>query len=433
MCGEGLHMKVSKKNIYILLENISIILIFAISLINNSTMIMAILISFILLVQNEKGVLKLILLFSLRFLISPGLDTVDKSIIIQLMKYFSIYVLGTIYVLRKINILMSISIWRKFIISTSIMMILFMLISSISSLNHFISYLKILNYIIPLSIIVSLLFLVEDKRRIFIWISTFYKYIILFTFPFIYFPLGYLLNGFSLQGILNQPNLLGVLLVLGLVIILSEFIYSKKYRLFNFIIFLMGITELFLTNSRTSLGSMIICMLIIFMTLNFSIIKKIIVLICLSVITFITINIPIINSYLVEFIVKGQSSNQILYSRYGQIENVKYILDEYPLLGIGFGIPLNRTALDINDYTFEAGNILFGVIIFSGIIGALCYIFYLLYIFNLNIKNKNNIVFFIATLLVNFGEMIMFSTNNAGLFCYMSWALYLQNSNELYI
>lgn len=66
---------------------------------------------------------------------------------------------------------------------------------------------------------------------------------------------GYILNGFSFQGILNHPNIFGVLSVLGIVIILT-YCLTSNLNLFNniflFCIIAIAILELILTNSRSS-------------------------------------------------------------------------------------------------------------------------------------------------------------------------------------
>ncbi|MEJ7450723.1 O-antigen ligase domain-containing protein, partial [Staphylococcus warneri] len=79
------------------------------------------------------------------------------------------------------------------------------------------------------------------------------------------------------------------------------------------------------------------------------------------------------------FLVKGQRSDQALYSRYIQIEYLMDALDKYPLFGGGFGIPVNNTSLDLLNFTFEAGNIFFALIIFTGIFGLICYLIYLVF------------------------------------------------------
>ena len=104
------------------------------------------------------------------------------------------------------------------------------------------------------------------------------------------------------------------------------------------------------------------------------------------------------------------------------------MLKDSPLLGIGFGVPVNKSSLELDDFVFEAGNIFFGLIIFTGIFGLIIYIIYLFSIIFINGRIKRNfIVLFISTILVNTGEMIMFSSNNAGIFCFILWSIYISS------
>lgn len=76
----------------------------------------------------------------------------------------------------------------------------------------------------------------------------------------------------------------------------------------------------------------------------------------------------------------------------------------------------------LKNLNIEAGNIIFEVIIFTGMIGLTCYVIYILKVILLARKPfRVTIVLFIATLLVNCVEIIMFKSLNAGALCYILW------------
>ena len=133
-----------------------------------------------------------------------------------------------------------------------------------------------------------------------------------------------------------------------------------------------------------------------------------------------------------DFIRKGQSSEHILLSRYGQINNLEFVLNNSPIFGIGFGIPVNMSSIELNDFVFEAGNLFVGLIIFTGVFGLLMYALYVIgIIFIRNKINREFLIIILSTILVNTGEMIMFSSNNVGIYCYVLWAIYIATEKSI--
>ncbi|MEX6381085.1 O-antigen ligase family protein [Staphylococcus saprophyticus] len=420
-------MKIKKQTLNSLVEYILIVVFFVLSLINIPLLIISFLVSLIYLKQRHVGILKILILLVFRFIISEGIDNVSGNSIVSYLKYLTLLVIAPIYLIINYKTLKRKQTIAKFMISTVSLMIIFILISIIATAFPLIALMKVINYFLPLMIIILLMLMIEKKEDFFFWTCDIFKIIIVFSMLFIISPIGYLRNGISLQGIVNHPNLFGILLVIAIQMFFIEVAIKKKLTIIQTFIILLSIYELLLTNSRTSLLSLFVCITIFFIISKIKLISKIITLFVLLIGAIILYLTPATNEFVTSYIQKGQSSDQILLSRYGQIDNTIFVLHESPIFGIGFGIPVNRTSLELNSFVFEAGNLLFGLLIYVGIFGAICYLIYLFYIIFINKKiNRNIFPLFIATLLINMGELVMFSSNNVGIICYIVWGFYLQ-------
>lgn len=425
-------MFISKKILTSILENILIILFFIISLTNLVGLITFIIFSFFLLIQKEKGIIKLILLLSLRFIISEGIDNNHGYLhLISIYKYSVLFVLIPIIIIFKSKVIKNSLLMKKFLIVTLLCFLVFLITSLIVSNYPLVSIAKLLNYFVPLTEIVLLTWLSKGYFNLLRWLSNYFVIIFLASTFLMLDYRGYLLNGFSFQGILNHPNIYGVLSVVGIVVIITKLITSKINlvgKIFMYFVLVIAILELVLTNSRSSILALIISIILFIIFSKLSILSKLFILALISFIFFISLTLPTVSEFIIKFVRKGQSSEHILLSRYGQISNLDFVLKDSPLLGIGFGVPVNKSSLELDDFVFEAGNIFFGLIIFTGIFGLIIYIIYLFSIIFINGRIKRNfIVLFISTILVNTGEMIMFSSNNAGIFCFILWSIYISS------
>lgn len=425
-------MIVSKNKLNITIEWILIICLMILSLINIPLLLLSIILSSIYFLKKQEGLLKLIVILVFRFIINPGLNLEGSEVYIQSFKYLLLFGVSPIYLIlilpkwwKQKNI-------RSFLLTTFLIFMLLLIPSLIVSQYPHISFLKLVNYFVPLVIIVILVNIQNNLYNFFTWFSTLNKVIIILSLIFIRSPIGYLRNGFSFQGILNHPNLFGITMVIAITVIVLEQFLRKKISKIDVIILIIAIIELLLSNSRTSFISLFVCLFLVFIFSKIKLNIKILTLLLSSLLLGFLYSLPLVNSYITNYIRKGQSSDDILLSRYGQIGNAKYVLNSEPLFGIGFGIPLNRTSISLDDYVFEAGNLLFGIIIFSGLFGLICYIAYILSIIFINKKiNFVTLPLFICTLMINMGEMIMFSTNNYGVLCYLLWGLYINKGKYL--
>ncbi|QTN10577.1 O-antigen ligase family protein [Mammaliicoccus vitulinus] len=423
-------MKIKKQALNNAIELVLIIIFLTLSLINVPLFILSLLMSVILIFkQKGLGILKLIIILVFRYVLSEGLDNLSDTTLVPVFKYFILLGIAPLYLIYNYKILIKDKIFIKFLKITSSTMVLFIFISFIGTEYYLMSFLKILNYFVPLVIIVSLITLISEKEKFLFWFSNIFKIMICISLLLIKSPIGYLRNGFSFQGILNHPNLFGIILVIGILTILIEMAVKNKISIMNIIIVLLGIYELILSNSRTSLLSFVVCLIVFFMFSNIKKSIKSISIITTFLIGILVYIIPTTNNFITNYIQKGQSSDQILLSRYGQIDNTLYVLQNSPVFGIGFGIPVNRTSFELNGFTYEAGNLFFGLLSYVGILGLCIYIFYLIYIIFIQ-KSINNLMLslFLGSILINMGELVMFSSNNVGIICYVVWGIYIQES-----
>lgn len=423
-------MKIKKQALNNAIELVLIIIFITLSLINVPLFVLSLLMSIILIFkQRGIGILKLIILLVLRYVLSEGLDNLSDTSLVAVFRYFILLGIAPLYLIYNYKILIKDKIFMKFLKITCLTMILFIFISFIGTDYYLMSFFKILNYFVPLLIIVSLITIITEKEKFLFWFSNLFKIMICTSLLLIKSPIGYLKNGFSFQGILNHPNLFGIILVLGILTILIEMAVKNKISIMNIIIVLLGIYELILSNSRTSLISFVVCIIMFFMFSNIKKSIKTISIITTFLIGVLVYTIPITNNFITNYIQKGQSSDQILLSRYGQIDNTLYVLQNSPVFGIGFGIPVNRTSLELNGFTYEAGNLFFGLLSYVGILGLSIYIFYLIYIILIR-KSINNLMLslFLGSILINMGELVMFSSNNVGIICYVIFGIYIQES-----
>lgn len=423
-------MKIKKQALNNAIELVLIIIFFTLSLINVPLFLLSLLMSVILIFkQRGLGILKLIIILVFRYVLSEGLDNLSDTALVPVFKYFMLLGIAPLYLIYNYKILMEDKFFIKFLKITSSTMILFIFISFIGTDYYVMSFLKTLNYFVPLLIIVSLITLISEKEKFLFWFSNIFKIMICISLLLIKSPIGYLRNGFSFQGILNHPNLFGIILVLGILTILIEMAVKNKISIMNIIIVLLGVYELILSNSRTSLLSFVVCLIIFFMFSNIKKSIKIISIITTFLIGILVYIIPTTNNFITNYIQKGQNSDEILLSRYGQIDNTLYVLQNSPVFGIGFGIPVNRTSLELNSFTYEAGNLFFGLLSYVGILGLCIYIFYLIYVIFIQ-KSINNLMLslFLGSILINMGELVMFSSNNVGIICYVIWGIYIQES-----
>jgi len=267
----------------------------------------------------------------------------------------------------------------------------------------------------------------KDNQNWLNWLIDFFMIIIFISIVMMGIPIAYLANGISLQGVTNQPNMFGIVCSLALSLVLTRISYANYAKLLPLTIPVIFFAVI-MSKSRTSLISCVILISVFYILKLFkkiSLFKLSVFFLSAPIILVSFIN---IFDFLQSFMYKGQSSDNLLYSREEQIKVLLFNFMENPLFGTGFSVPLlsNRYWGFNMNFVVEPGNIIIAVLSFSGIIGFTIFLMWTLsiYMSQKDFKTRN-IYLFISPYLISMGEMVFFSSNSIGVFCYMFLTLYI--------
>lgn len=276
------------------------------------------------------------------------------------------------------------------------------------------------------------------------WLGNYFKIFLILNIPFIFLPQGYSINGSALNGIMANPNGLGIVLAMGL----SIFIYLDSRRNNNKINIFLSFGMILLTNSRTSILTAIILIV-------YCIVTKLLIqvrlkkrmynkkcLVKLSCLLFIAVTLVAfypkyinnLNNMINEKILKGQESDEILKSRNGQIETFLSDYNKNKLLGVGFGVDGKENikknySLKLS-YPIERGNIILAILAETGNIGFSIFLTLLIVLIYYSFKNNSLEKFlyinllFISSLMISIGEMTFFSGNGLGVIQWLFLSIY---------
>lgn len=205
-----------------LIEWLIILSIFIVSIPNKWTLMISIALSLLLLKRGALGVVQLIILYMLRSQIYTPYDTQEMAHYIVSMKYILIYVIGVFFLFKYVKHWIRNEMILRFIKSTMILMLLYIIMSLVVSNDPIESILKLLNFFIPLILIVVYVSLIKKIKNLINWINQFITLMIAFTFLFIVIaPKSYLIDEESLRSVFKDAHSFAVILAMGLVLYLS--------------------------------------------------------------------------------------------------------------------------------------------------------------------------------------------------------------------
>lgn len=411
------------------LEWIIISLLLVISFVHSIGLLLFLILILSLLLQREVGAIKILNLIILRTIINPGVAVgISQFQILKWIILFScaIYLILSYFKMNKVqkNKL------NNIIILVAIFAIYNIIVSFIFSSLPIVATFKVFSYsIIFLGILIGVIY-TEQKITWINWMITLLSLIIIPSIVFIVIPVGYFINGHAFQGITDQPNMFGIVAALFLALLFTNKQIGKNTisnKFYFFALFFVSFYMIILSESRTGFISSFV---LIFMYLLFSKIKWIFKYLFVYITTIILILVPIFRNHLFsffsDFLYKG--GQDILFSRAGQVEGLLYNFLSNPWFGRGFQVPvLPYKSFEFGfNYFVEPGNLVLAVLSNSGIIGFILFIFYMGYILLKGIKQFGNVGFlFISVIFICMGEMVFFSSNSIGIWCYMFFALYI--------
>jgi len=426
----SVNRKLKKSNKLIIkkdsLEWLIISILFLISFLNNMTLLIFMISILLLLKQKTIGSLKILNLLTMRTIINPALG-VDISNY-QLLKWVIIFSCS-LYLFQSYK---DISYNLKKDIQKLIFLILIFGIYNVLASFFFstlptIAISKLISYLLPF---IGILIGISATANHFDWISWLHRMfvtLLLLSVPLVILPVGYLRNGRAFQGILNHPNLFGVFLTLLFSLTLVKGKIEGKFKLNDYIIIFLSFIFVILTKSRTALlSNLIIILIFLFFPLPKKINKIFLIFMLLfsSLIIIVFTGGEVVEPF-IDFLYKGQES--ILYSRLGQVSTLMNNFLRSPWFGSGFAVPVTpfRTFSFSAEAVVEPGNLIIAVLSYSGIIG---FILFGIYMFKIFYRNKNIskslIYIYISPIIISMGEMVFFSTNNIGIWCYCLLAMY---------
>ncbi|KAA0548461.1 O-antigen ligase family protein [Bacillus sp. BGMRC 2118] len=409
-------------------EWLIIISLLIFSFINNYTLLISLLFSLLLLRQKEIGAIKILNLVTFRTIINPGI-AIDiahwQSLKWGILFVCSIYLIKAYFKLDAIP--------RRKVRKITNLVLIFMIYNVITALIYStlptIAIFKLFSYVL---IFLGVLIGISYTNNKFNWINWSFKLftaLMMFSLPMVIFPIGYLRNGHAFQGLTNQPNMFGIVAALSIAIILTAFQTRRiKYRLFTLLTVLpITMYMIILSKSRTAFLTGCILFLIYIFIIKFNRFLKVISIniLVVLIIVFVLLENTTLN-YLIEFIYKGQSN--LLFSRENQVAVLMNNFLMNPWFGNGFAVPVTpyRSFSFSTEYVVEPGNLILSILSYSGIIGFMIFVLYIIRIFLINIMQFSQYCYLpVAAILISMGEMVFFSSNNIGIWCYMFISMYM--------
>lgn len=280
------------------------------------------------------------------------------------------------------------------------------------------------------------------------WFLGMWAAVVCLSLPTLIFSeIGYARDGQGFQGILNHPQTFAVFLAPMVCWMIGQYLFVKERKSFMYLaITSLAVGLMLLTLARTAIIAVTISIAIIFIfkkryrLLIIGILgKKEGFLLMLCIVAALLFFQP--HNLMVEFILKGSDSQDIgdafEHSRGFLITRAFTSFLSHPLVGIGFGVSFEDyfkpvydiiTGLPISAATEKS---LLPVVLLEelGIIGFILFIMVLYKIikFSLSSRGIGVPILILSCLMVNIGEMVLFSIAGLGLYLWLliGWALSL--------
>ena len=416
----------SNYKIHISLEAVVVAIIFGISLINSVMLIVSsIIVCVFLIIYNQKsiGAIKALIFISIRSILSLGIAPSYDSY--GIIKWLIIFLLSLLLVFAGFNIGNKLT--KQFLILISCFALYVVISGFITSGYPIISSFKVFSWIFVFCAII----IGVSNNPYFEWIKyvcNYLNYIIIFS-PFAFvLGIAYLKNGHAFQGILNHPNMLGI--ITSLAFALNLHLIKNKWSMMRLFIMVLCFVECLLTESRTGAITIIICFFVsLFLGMEKGW-KKVLLIVVVSFLCLILL-LSGIEEDILSYLYKGQSVGNLLYSRENQIARAIEKFQANELFGSGFMVPINYSG---KSYTFsfdllvEPGNIIATLLGDIGIVGTI--FFCIPYGLLATHLNKRDILLFVTPFMASMGEMLFFSTNNVAIIYYLMFAVCLTRNKS---
>lgn len=384
--------------------------------------------------QGIIGAIKALLIMTTRGILSSAVSS-SLAGPAQMEKWALIFIFSAYILLNKDHPQKSVV-----VSNAQLLVIVFMLYNivtaSFASSYPVVSMFKSISYAVPFCAVMlgaSLTSPKFDWINYLFWLMTPVMAVSVITIPFRQFKL---VNE-SFQGVLNHPNLFGIVGALYIVLALYNMMNNpERTHWFIFAMIAATFVMIYLSESRTGMFTALIMLLIYFISIpntqktkvligifGIALIAGILFLMKPSIFADLT-------SQIQKFIEKRDETG-IMDSREQLIANsmAKFHANEWT--GSGFGTPFVPGKFDYSfslDITNETGNLPTALLGDCGIIGNIIFYGYMLYIL-VHTKRKNWVLFFLP-IVVSFGEQAFFATNNIAIYYYLFYGICLSEEES---
>lgn len=399
--------------------HICVIMLFFLSFINSGLLISFLLLSPIILLNQEgiiDGSLYMLLYVQTRSILNKSL-AVEFTGLPSIIKWFIVFILSFLLIYKKSKSISS-SIFNSLVIYVSFLLFISFFCSSYPIVSAF----KVISFAVPFYAV--LCGVVSSSKCWIEILNVFLGLLVILSFFSMIIGTGNYVTIYGATnffcGALNHPNLLGSILTLCTACCLS---YNKKLSFIRILYLILVFIMIYMCKSRAAFFYFFIVLCLHILENSKSVNIKVIRIILLF--TIITISIFAFSEFLLNVMYK-YGDNGIMDSRTSQVNGLISRILYNPLFGTGFNVPF---AEGVKDFRFafslpvENGNLFLGVLADSGFIGLILFLY--LY-FNIY-KSGKGLLFFITPMLISMTEMSFFATNNIGLFLYFFYGIYLSH------
>lgn len=379
--------------------------------------------------QGIIGCIKGLLILTTRGLLSSAVSR-GLTGVVQMEKWAMIF-LFSIMILYFLGFRRESSICKKLRVYVGVFTLYIILVSFITSSYPTVSAFKAISYAIPFCAVTCG---VSETNSQVDWIEFLHRLLtptIVLCIVLIPFNQFRIVNE-TFQGAINHPNLMGIFAAIYIGI--SIFGLSREHGLRKIISILLiaaSFYMIYLTRSRTGMFSAIAMLVIHLASLRgmrmFTSIVLVLTVLIVTVFYFQThpevysATMDEVNSY-----VYKRDEEDILDSRHEQIDSSMEKYKAHPLLGSGFAVPYKEGVINSSftmDLTYEAGNLVIAVLGDCGILGSILFWWYILYMF-IHTNHRKWVLFFLP-IVISFGEMAFFATNNIAIYYYLIFGICL--------
>ena len=300
------------------------------------------------------------------------------------------------------------------------------------------SVFKMISFLLPFLAVMHCVAVIDTMKIVNYFVAV---YLILFLLSFIIIPFNqFRIVNDDFQGVFNHVNMLGTIST----IFISTILYSNLIKIRSIKIVIIGLVlfMVYLSASRTGMLSSVSVVLVYVLFGNFTVQQKSLI-VCLALMIFVVVPLLLeegvlnnIRQGIFDFLWKN-SEESVLDSRKGLMEDAYERFLSSKFFGTGFMVPYDagfRSYALSFDLVVEPGNIVFMLLGDTGIVGTTLFlVLFLVILFN---GKLDRIYLIFGAFMVNFGEMVFFSSNNMSVLIYILISLYMfvdsgESNNEI--